>query len=287
MDIFDVDMILASFGSGVFGASLGIIGSFSFSGFIVLMGVVAAFFGNTDFQGIIAFGPAFGPHVFFAAAVAGTAFAGKKGNMLEGCEEVSLDGCKDVLVPLNKFKRIDILLVGGIFGVLAYIIQVLLSKIGITVDTVALTVVISNCIVRIVFGSYGFKGFFGKNPKAIKLLTIDSTFYYNLFFGFSVGILSSYITKITGSSVIGFGISAVTLIFLFHSAVPVTHHITICASYAFVATGSILIGGLFGVLASIVGVMFINLFNYDSDTYMDHPALTISLLSAIIFTFLQ
>ena len=49
-----------------FAASLGIIGSFSFSGFIVLMGVVLTICGYPDFQAVRAFGPCFGPHVFFA-----------------------------------------------------------------------------------------------------------------------------------------------------------------------------------------------------------------------------
>lgn len=286
MDILNGDMLLAAFGSGVFAASLGIIGAFSFSGFIVLLGVVAACSGHTEFQGLIAFGPCFGPHVFFASAVASAAYAGRRGNLLEGCVPVSLDACRDVLVPLNKFKRTDVLLIGGVFGVFSHIVQLLLAESGISVDTVALTVVISNGMVRLVMGKSGIRGFFGRNPKAIKLLTFDKTLFYNLFLGFSVGLLSSYLTQVTGSLVIGFGISAVTLIFLFHSEVPVTHHISICAAYASAASGSLLAGGLSGALAALAGIIFINLFNYDSDTYMDFPALSISLLSAVIFNFM-
>lgn len=286
MPDFDVEMILAAFGCGVFAASLGIIGSFSFSGFIVLMGVVLTICGYPDFQAVVAFGPCFGPHVFFASAVAATAYAARRGNLLDGCKDVVLDGCTDVLVPLNRFGRTDVLLIGGVFGIFAHIVQTLLAHTGITVDTVAFTVVISNIIVRIAIGRSGIKGFFGKSPKSIKIFSFDSKLPYHLLLGFSVGLLSSYLTQVTGSAVIGFGISAVTLIFLFHCPVPVTHHISICAAYASIATGHILIGGLFGALASVIGIIFINIFNKDADTYMDHPALTIALLSAIIFTFM-
>ena len=41
------------------------------------------------------------------------------------------------------------MLIGGVFGIFAHIVQTLLAHTGITVDTVAFTVVISNIIVRI------------------------------------------------------------------------------------------------------------------------------------------
>lgn len=286
MPDIDIEMVIAAFGCGIFASALGIIGSFSFSGFIVLLGVVLTICGYPEFQAVVAFGPCFGPHVFFASAVAATAYAARKGDLLDGCEDMLLDGCNDVLVPMNRFKRVDILIVGGVFGIVAHIVQTLLSQTAITVDTVAFTVVISNLIVRVAIGRSGIKGFFGKSPKAIKVFSFESKLPYHLLLGFSVGILSSYLTQVTGSAVIGFGISAVTLIFLFHSEVPVTHHISICAAYATVATGNILVGGLFGALACVIGIMFINIFNKNADTYMDFPALTIASLSAIIFTFM-
>lgn len=272
-----INLILASFGGGLFGASLGVIGSFVMCGFVVLVGVIGTMTGNNDFLNVIAFGPYFGPHISFASAVAAAAYAGRKG---------LLDGSKDLLTALNKFKRADVLLVGGIFGVLSFFINELLVMSNIQMDTIALTVFISNMGARLIFGELGFSGFFGKS-KNPKILPDISTLPYSLLLGLSVGLISSYGTLITNSAVIGYGIGAVTLVLLYQIEVPVTHHIAISAAYAFLATGSILIGGLFGVLAILLGETIVNLFNFDSDTYIDMPALVIFILSVVIFNFLS
>lgn len=196
-----------------------------------------------------------------------------------------MDGCKDVLIPLNKFKKMDVLLVGGIFGVLSFFINELMVTSNIKIDTIAFTVVISNISARLIFGKLGFSGCFSKSNKP-NILPEYSTLLYNLLLGFSIGLISSYATLITGSAVIGYGISAIILVFLFIMDVPVTHHVSICAAYAYLATGNILIGGLFGALAMLIGEMFVNLFNIEADTYVDAPALTIALVSILIFNFL-
>ncbi|MDK2801463.1 MAG: hypothetical protein PWQ70_3082 [Clostridiales bacterium] len=276
MEFFDINLVLASFGGGLFGASLGVIGAFSFCGVVILTGIAAVASGGSDvILKLIAFGPYFGPHISFASAVAATAYAGKK---------ELLDGSKDILVPLYKTKRFDVLLVGGIFGVLNYIVNTLLMQTNIPIDKVAFTIVITNIIARLVFGRAGL---FGKLPKENSIWPDSSTFGFNVLLGFAVGLISSFATQITGSEVIGFGISAFTLIFLFYDEFPVTHHVSICAAYAAAATGSILVGGIFGILAILCGEMFGNLFNSNADTYIDPPALTIALLSAIVFIFLK
>lgn len=273
MGMFNIDLILASFGGGIFASTLGVIGSFVFCGVLVIAGVVSAVSGNNEILDLIAFGPYFGPHISFAAAVAATAYAGKK---------ELLNGFKDILTPLYKYKRYDVLLVGGIFGLLAYFVNSLLIQISIPIDTIALTVVISNIIARLVFGKTGLFGSFINN----KTILNSSNLFANLLVGFSVGLISSFATQITGSIVIGYGISAFTLIFLFFDDFPVTHHVAICAAYATAATDSILVGGIFGLLAILCGEIFGNLFNTHKDTYIDPPALTIALLSMIAFIFL-
>lgn len=65
-----------------------------------------------------------------------------------------------------------------------------------------------------------------------------------------------------------------------------THHITIVAAYATVATGNIVVGTLAGVLASVLGTQLENVFNKYNDTHIDSPAFTIALGSFIVFNFI-
>ncbi len=272
MSVIDINLILTSFASGLFGASLGPIAAFIFCGVLTLVGVAAEVSGNADILSEIAFGPYFGPHISFASAVAATAYAGKK---------ELLHGGKDLLIPLYKFKRYDVLLVGGIFGVLSYVINAFLASTYMPIDTIALTVVISDIIARLAFGRTGLYGNSGQISPAF------STLPFNLLLGFSVGLISSYATQVTGNILIGYGVSATILIFLYFDEFPVTHHVSISAAYATVATGSILIGGVFGILAILCGEMVGKLFNANSDTYIDPPAVVIAFLSVIVFVFLQ
>jgi hypothetical protein len=274
MGIFQINFVLASLGGGLLGTAFGVIGAFILCGVLILIGIATMGLGNNGFLDLIALGPYFGPHISFAAAVAATAYAGRKG---------LLDGCEDILVPLYKFKRWDIYLVGAIFGLLGYFVQTLIAQINIPIDQVALTVVISNIIARLVFGE---SGLFGKTKNKGEALITPSKLFSDILIGFFMGLISSFATQITGVLVIGYAISAVTLIFLFYDSFPVTHHVSICAAYASAATGSILVGGIFGVLGILIGEIFGYLFNSSSDTYIDPPAVVIALLSLIVFIFL-
>lgn len=173
---------------------------------------------------------------------------------------------------------------GGVFGVFSYLFNGFLAQYSIPVDTIALTVVVANVLGRLIFGRTGF---LGNSKERIKTRPNASILPFNLLLGFSVGLVSSYATQITGSVVIGYCISATILMFLFFDEFPITHHVAICAAYATVATGSILVGGIFGMLAVVLGEMVGNLLNSNSDTYIDPPATVITLLSAVIFIFLQ
>ena len=132
---------------------------------------------------------------------------------------------------------------------MGYLINGFLSGNSLPVDTIALTITILHISARFVFGSSGLLGDTAEEPNPI---INESTLFFNILLGFAVGLISSYATQLTGSAVIGFGISAVTLIFLYHDDFPVTHHVSITAAYATLATGSILVGGIFGILAILL-----------------------------------
>ncbi|HHY04714.1 MAG TPA: hypothetical protein GX534_05975 [Thermoanaerobacterales bacterium] len=265
-------LILTSFAGGVFGSMLGVIGSFSFFGAIATIGVASSILGSDIIIDKIAFGSYLGPHIAFASAVAALAYAGS----------IDLvDGSKDVLLPLYKTKRTGVMLVGGICGVVNLLIYLAVTKLSMPIDNIALTVIISNIIARLLFNknrnnpSKDVKERISPKLENISLLII---------LGFIIGILSSYATKITGNVLIGYSISAFTLIFMFFDEIPPTHHVAIVSSYVVSATNSILAGGLVGIIAILLGEFLNRFFNTEADTYIDHPAATIAILSLIIFS---
>ncbi|MFY9427676.1 MAG: hypothetical protein WAQ97_00540, partial [bacterium] len=108
--MFDLNVLLAAAGGGIFGAALGGVPAFVFTGLMVLVGIAAGFSGATEAAAVlneVAFGPFFGPHVAFCGGVAAAAYAAKKGIHESG---------KDVATGLIKLNDPGVLLVGAVFG---------------------------------------------------------------------------------------------------------------------------------------------------------------------------
>lgn len=279
MDLFS---ILVAFGGGVFGAAIGALNAFIIVGFLVIA-AVAAQTGSGDLLAF-PFGPAFGPHVGgFAAGVAAAAYARKKG---------LLDTGKDIGTAIMGLNDPSLLLVGGVFGILGYLINYVFGLVGFAwTDTVALTVVVSAIIARILWGN----GVFGKvaadesrwSPSpAIQWVPWQSSMMQRVVIGLGAGLFSAYFAlqlgAANGGGAIGFGISAASLVFLaFGLKVPVTHHITLVAAVAALASGSMLWGAIFGILAAIVGELMAALFEVHGNTHIDPPAATIAALTSL------
>ena len=121
--------------------------AFIFTGLLVLAGVAAAASGGgTDILTHAAFGPVFGPHISFGGGAAATAYAYKRGLLETG---------RDISIPLMGLNRTDVLLVGGAFGLIGYLLNALWQAVGLgpKTDTIALTVVVSAMIARLAFGN--------------------------------------------------------------------------------------------------------------------------------------
>lgn len=140
--------IVVAFGGGIFGAAVGALAAFEFVGLLVIaMTVVQIITGASSDFITFPFG-LFGPHTGgFAAGVAATAYAAKKGKLGSG---------RDITAGLSGLAAYDVLLVGGVFGTVGYIIAWGLNQIpafpsgNAWTDTVALTVVISGVVSRLV-----------------------------------------------------------------------------------------------------------------------------------------
>lgn len=279
---------VASFGGGVFGAAIGGLPAFILTGLVVLAGVAAGFFKDLSpaqaVLGQVAFGPFLGPHVAFGGAVAAAAYAARKGLLATG---------KDIVTPLAKLNDPGVLAVGGVFGLVGYLLQTWFAAIGLKTDTVAFTVALSDILARWAFLAEGplgtlppdqakeatpgnLWGRFVVTETAV-WLPYQKDLTQLVVLGFGLGAASASATLFTGSPVIGFGIAAAWLVFLITpGGAPVGHHIVLPAAVAASMTGNLLIGALWGVLGALIGELAARLFYNWGKSHIDPPAVAIA-----------
>ncbi len=273
-----IEILLASFGAGVLGAVLGGLPIFIMTGFIVLAGLSGGLLAGATGWGIvdtIGFGIFLGPHTTFASGVAAAVYAKKKGHLETG----------DITIPLIKFNDVTVLIVGGIFGVLGYIMNYAFVSISLPTDTIALTVVLTAMIARLAFSDKGLIPSLKTGNK--NYIPKGESLKISILMGIAIGTLSAYYAINTGDVVLGWALSAVGLIFVqMGSGGMAFHHIAIVSAVAGVTSGNIYIGILFGVLSSLGADILGNIFNIDGDSHIDPPAMAIFILTTIIILFL-
>nr|WP_263020128.1 hypothetical protein [Natronobiforma cellulositropha] len=266
-------MLLAAFAGGAFGAAIGALPAFTFAGFLVIAGetyamlernlgvsVEAAGLGSVAITESIALGVVFGPHVSFGGGAAAAAYAAKRGYLDTGFE---YHEAKNVVQGLGT--RPDVLLVGGVFGIVGYWIASASAALSAPWGPVAMGVVLSALCHRLVLG-YSLIG--ATRGKLLDMrpfengtarssergrdrrsatdggrLLVEPWLPYQYkwanvtVLGAVVGILGAYIAYVTGSAFLAFGISVATLVYINAGVakIPVTHHITLPASTAVLA----------------------------------------------------
>ncbi|SOC09350.1 permease [Rhodobacter maris] len=279
--------LLVAFGGGIFGAAIGALPAFTFVGFLTMIGVaiqMAVAPEATDFFGI-PFG-AFGPHTGgFAAGVAAAAYAAKKGK---------LDSGRNIVTAGMGLNSPDVLLVGGVFGVVGYLIFWALTFVpsfgpGLAFsDLPAVGVVISAFIARFLWGTCGLcgkadpgRGFFHPTD-ATKWLVFQSSFAQIVVIGLGGGLLGGWLGVTHGvpGALLAFGIAASSLLFLTLGVLtPVSHHIMLPAALAGVASGSVIWGAVIGILSAFLGEFFARAFLCHGDTHIDPPACAIAVMT--------
>ena len=164
-------LVVTALAGGAFGAAIGALPAFIFTGFLVFLGEGVAILqrGLADtvgalppvstqdaagITGVIGFGAVTGPHIAFAGGVAASAYAGKK------YPEMEPDGWdyhfgKDILYAFGT--KPDILAVGAIFGLLGMLIRRVgegLLVVGGTLatDMIAVSVFATAFVARVAFG---------------------------------------------------------------------------------------------------------------------------------------
>ena len=147
--MFDVEMLILSFGGGVFGAAIGGLPAFVLCGVLAVVGLAVYWATGQDlFVNALAWGPLLGPHIAFAGGVAAAAYAAKKGKMENG---------KDIVGSLMGLNAPDVLAVGGIFGSLGYALFWVSSQIGTIgsfpwMNHAVFSICVSSILVRFLFG---------------------------------------------------------------------------------------------------------------------------------------
>ncbi|MFB6074887.1 MAG: hypothetical protein ABEJ89_07740 [Haloarculaceae archaeon] len=279
----NVQLWLGAFAGGAFGAALGALPVFIFTGFLVVAGE-AAVLANPDaaaLTGSIAFGPVFGPHTSFAGGAAAVAYAARRGYMDTGFD---YHEAKNILFAQGS--RWDVLAVGGLFGVLGMLIRQVSGGFLLPWDPIAMGVTLGALFHRVILG-YSIigkveKGLLNMRPfeqeehrqaapegdvaadggtVQHERLLVEPWLPHQYkwgnvaFLGLAVGLGSGYLAYATGSAFLGFGISAASLVFLNCGVeqTPVTHHITLPSATAFLAvsaSGDAVLAGL-GVGAAL------------------------------------
>lgn len=280
-----ITTLLAAIGGGAFGAIIGALPSFIMTGIIVIAGVAVAMAGGADVLiGNVGFGPYFGPHISFAGGVAATVFAANKAK--------KLDSGANILPSLAQFGDYRIILVGGVFGGLGYLVHYLYSGVlKIPTDTVALTVFTLGVLSRLAFGNTKITGNYEKDEKR-KYISSGSDLLCVISLGGFIGLLTGGVGGMMAQAgvdislfhVLAFGIAAVTLIFTQTGfGCPGTHHIAITSALACVMTqGQILPAVITGIAAALLGDFAQKTFNDHGDSHIDSPAFAIMILTAVL-----
>lgn len=275
-DLWALEMLLAAFAGGAFGAAIGALPSFALAGLMVVVGETATLLSRTtqgvvpaDITGTVAFGVVLGPHVAFGGGAAAVAYAAKRG-YLDG--DFDYHPAKTVTQGLGS--KPDVLAVGGVFGIVGFWIATLAGTIGLPTDPVALGVVGSALAHRVAFG-YSIVGAApgrlldmtpfergqerehatprdGEAAADGGRLAVEPWLPYQyrwgnvLALGAVVGVLGGYVAYLTASPFFAFGISVVALVFLNAGVpeIPVTHHQSLPASTAALALTGLSVGEL-------------------------------------------
>lgn len=310
---WSVDTLLLCFGGGIVGAALGGLFSFSICGLIVLAGCFVIFNGGSEFLLMqVGLGPLFGPHTGgFVAGVAAVAYAaGIKKNLPSGSG-------KDILSPLIGTSW-DVLLVGGVFAVFGHVLLQLLVKIPFVnmADCIALTVVITQCVARLLFlkempwgngASIRAHGFLGTNDGALSWVPWMAQPGRLIVFSFGVGLLSAAMAmgtknvldpmvvqgtvSATGAFVVplifAWGIAAISLIGLQLGTgeiqkLPVWHCQAILSALAFLLFNSLMLAAIVGILAGLLQELVARMIWNHGSTHIDPPAGAIAVGTLIL-----
>lgn len=303
--ILSLPAILSAFAAGVFGAAVG-----GTQGFVILglagVGAIALNGAGVSFLASTIFGVWLNPPFWFAPCEIATSYAGKRGYW---------DNPKDVNKSLLALRHPDVLLVGGISGIVAYLVFLFLRDIvGLNGDQGAATIILMPLVYKIVTE----KTVFGKPSAEIQALggryscrhdvhwvpTLHQgpeKLLWGLAWATLQGLCCWEIGTIYGATedlsiwasnspaYFAFFVSALSLVFAISAEAAPSHHITLSAGYAFcscaAAGGSLGLAFIwamgFGTFACFLSDFGGDTLTVHGSTFIDPPAMA-NLTSSLI-----
>jgi hypothetical protein len=218
--------------------------------------------------------------VAFAGGVAAAAYAHRRGKLSTG---------RDIAVSLMGLDAPDVLLVGGLFGALGYVIKMLLDLIPNIgnmpwTNTIAMTIVISTIVARVVFGKSGVFGTVRQGDNRwvptdmAAWLPWQSHPLQLIVIATGVALPIAYMMVKQPALVgLGFGLTVISLIFLRVGAkAPVVFHIALSAEVVAATSQNIWWGLAFGILAAFLGELYACIFLNHGDSHIDPPSATVA-----------
>ncbi len=267
-------MILA-FLSGILGTFLGGVRSFVIYGIIGLICFLLPIVGfQVPIVLEISLNIIFIPCIIFNAAVLATTYASKKYD-IEAIEvNRSLYFTKDRVV----------FLCGGIAGTCGYLLLKFFDSLTLPCDHCSLVIVIIGVMGRLcIFREKGFE-----LPSLLDLQDFKLSFaIYQIFFAVLISFVSIFFVQLTNTITIGFYISAISIFITFYNPqFPIIHHICLVVGYTMMLTNNIMLAIFLGILSQFFYIGCHHILNADKGTYIDAPALTIGVMTFIIFMIL-
>jgi hypothetical protein len=317
-----VPVVLAGLAGGAFGAAVGARQALALAGALVVVGELSgvgpgpagSLAGTPALEieglgGTLGVGPLLGPHVAFAGGVAAAAYLGRSRMFDTGFR---YHQAKSIGKPLGSQPKP--LAVGAVFGGGGAVLAQLIIAVGLPLDPVALTVVLSAVVHRVALGyplvgpvrdglldmspferQERWEGDRGRKHGRRGRLVVEPWLPEHYAWdrvaalGAVVGAAGGYLARVSNSVFLAFGLTAASLVVLSAGrfSFPVTHHMALPAGIAAVAVDAgpavaIAVGAGFGVVAGLVGELGERALYAHGDTHFDPPMVAILTTSLLL-----
>lgn len=212
------------------------------------------------------------PAVIFNADVVGVAYMAKHRDDING-----YDTWRSLAFAMDW----KVLLVGFLTGVVSWLLFSLVSYLHFPCDCGAFTVLTIAILTRL-FLSKGRK--YRSDGMMVLQKLPKNVWIFHIIFSAVIAFVFAYFTEVTGYYMIGFYVSALSLILILSDPVfPATHHITLVAGYTMMTTHNMILAVILGVLSELICYAFTIVFNDKCSTHVDSPTVPILLFSTILF----
>lgn len=285
---FDWMLLCLAFCGGVFGAAVGALPSFVLCGVGALLGgLYGMSTGSTDnvVDMWVTWGPLVGPQTAFAGGAVAAVYAKRRGLFENG---------RDICSPLMGLNAPDVLLVGGVFGMVGALLTLVCSKIPnigeyASNNAIATAIVLTMILGRVLFGQTGV---FGKVAQGTNRwagsdagcwLTWQHDWPQILIIACAVGLPASHLAlTVPASGLIIFGLGCFIFTFmLFGAKVPVFHNIALASLLAVGATQNLWWGLAMAILVAFLCELSAMLFCAHGDSHIDPPTVSLMLTGII------